>query len=39
VASRILFMADGLIVEENSPKEFFDNPKSERLKSFLSKII
>lgn len=39
VASRILFMADGLIVEENSPKEFFDDPKSERLKSFLSKII
>jgi len=39
VASRILFMADGLIVEENAPKEFFDNPKSERLKSFLSKII
>lgn len=39
VASRILFMADGLIVEENPPEEFFNNPKSERLKSFLSKII
>lgn len=39
VASRILFMADGQIVEENPPEEFFNNPKSERLKSFLSKII
>lgn len=39
VASRILFMADGLIVEENPPEEFFNNPKSDRLKSFLSKII
>lgn len=39
VASRILFMADGQIVEENSPEEFFNNPKSDRLKSFLSKII
>ncbi|MDE7302147.1 MAG: amino acid ABC transporter ATP-binding protein [Oscillospiraceae bacterium] len=39
VATRILFMADGQIVEENSPEEFFNNPKSDRLKSFLSKII
>lgn len=39
VATRILFMADGQIVEENSPDEFFNNPKSDRLKSFLSKII
>ncbi|MDE6764389.1 MAG: amino acid ABC transporter ATP-binding protein [Oscillospiraceae bacterium] len=39
VASRILFMAEGQIVEENPPEEFFSNPKSERLKSFLSKII
>lgn len=39
VATRILFMADGQIVEENPPDEFFNNPKSERLKSFLSKII
>lgn len=39
VASRILFMADGQIVEENPPEEFFNNPKSDRLKSFLSKII
>lgn len=39
VATRILFMADGQIVEENPPEEFFSNPKSDRLKSFLSKII
>ncbi len=39
VASRVLFMADGQIVEENTPEEFFANPKSERLKSFLSKVI
>lgn len=39
VATRILFMADGQIVEENPPEEFFNNPKSDRLKSFLSKII
>ncbi len=39
VASRVLFMADGQIAEENSPAEFFTNPKSERLKSFLSKVI
>ncbi len=39
VASRVLFMADGRIAEENSPDEFFSNPKSERLKSFLSKVI
>lgn len=39
VASRVLFMADGSIVEENPPEEFFANPKSERLKSFLSKVI
>ena len=39
VATRILFMADGQIVEENPPEEFFSNPRSDRLKSFLSKII
>ncbi len=39
VASRVMFMADGQIVEENTPEEFFANPKSERLKSFLSKVI
>lgn len=39
VADRILFMAEGQIIEENNPKDFFGNPKSERLKSFLSKVL
>ena len=37
VASRVIFMADGKIVEEGTPSEIFDNPKNERLKRFLSK--
>jgi len=39
VANRVLFMAEGKIVEENEPKEFFENPKSDRLKNFLSKVL
>ena len=39
VASRIIFMSDGVIKEENTPKEFFENPKDERLKDFLSKVL
>lgn len=39
VASEVLFMDGGLIVEQSEPKEFFDNPKNERLKTFLSKIL
>ena len=39
VADRIIFIADGVITEENTPTEFFNNPKSERLKDFLSKVI
>jgi general L-amino acid transport system ATP-binding protein len=39
VADRVIFMDQGQIVEENSPHEFFDNPKSERTKDFLSKIL
>ena len=39
VADRVIFMADGVIVEENNPKEFFENPQSDRLKNFLSKVI
>ncbi len=39
VASRVLFIDDGVIKEENSPKEFFENPKDERLKEFLSKVL
>ena len=39
VGSRVLFMEEGVIMEENEPQEFFANPKSERLKSFLSKVL
>ena len=39
VANRVLFMADGKIMEENNPKDFFDNPKTDRLKNFLSKVL
>ena len=39
VGSRVLFMDEGVIMEENEPQEFFANPKSERLKSFLSKVL
>ena len=39
VATRILFMADGEIKEENNPKDFFENPQHPRLKDFLSKVL
>ncbi|BBY14511.1 amino acid ABC transporter ATP-binding protein [Mycolicibacterium litorale] len=39
VASRVLFMADGKIVEDDSPAEVFDNPKHPRLQEFLSKVL
>ena len=39
VADRVIFMADGQVQEENDPENFFEHPKSERLKMFLSKII
>lgn len=39
VADRVVFMADGQIVEEGPPDHFFDNPQNERLKQFLGKII
>ena len=39
VGSRVLFMDDGQIKEENTPKEFFENPKNPRLREFLSKIL
>ena len=39
VANRVIFMDQGQIVEQNSPHEFFNNPKSERTKDFLSKIL
>ncbi len=39
VASRIIFMDDGVLKEEAAPKEFFAKPKDERLKEFLSKVL
>ncbi len=39
VADRILFMAEGKVLEEGAPDEFFNHPKNERLKAFLSKVI
>ena len=39
VANRVLFMDDGVIMEEGTPQEIFDNPKCERLKTFLSKVL
>jgi glutamate transport system ATP-binding protein len=38
-ANRVVFMADGQIVEENTPEEFFTSPKSDRAKDFLGKIL
>ncbi len=39
VANRVVFLDSGEFVEENEPKEFFTNPKNERLKIFLSKVL
>ena len=39
VADRVIFMDLGEIVEEASPQEFFENPKNERTKLFLSQIL
>ncbi len=39
VANRVIFIDDGVIVEENEPNEFFTNPKHPRLKDFLSKVL
>ena len=38
-ADRVVFMADGAIIEENTPEEFFTHPKSDRAKDFLGKIL
>ncbi|WP_456284895.1 amino acid ABC transporter ATP-binding protein [Microbacterium sp. JZ101] len=38
-ANRVVFMADGQIVEQATPEEFFTNPRSDRAKDFLSKLI
>ncbi|MGA7878207.1 MAG: glutamine ABC transporter ATP-binding protein GlnQ, partial [Desulfoferrobacter sp.] len=39
VADRVIFMDEGVIVEENTPEEIFSNPQNERTKSFLSKVL
>ena len=39
VADRVLFMDEGVIVEQGTPEEIFDHPQSERLQSFLSKVL
>ena len=39
VASRVMFIDEGRICEENEPQEFFKNPKHPRLKDFLSKVL
>ena len=39
VSTRVMFMDEGYFVEENAPAEFFTNPKNERLKNFLGKVL
>ena len=39
VSNRVLFMDEGIIMEDNAPQELFSNPQCERLKSFLSKVL
>ena len=39
VATRVMFMADGKQVEEGTPEEIFDHPKSDRLQHFLAKVL
>lgn len=39
VANRVMFINDGIIQEENNPKELFRNPQNQRLKDFLSKVL
>ncbi len=39
VADRVIFMDSGVIIEQGSPADIFDNPQSERLKSFLAKVL
>lgn len=39
VASRVMFINEGVICEENEPKEFFENPQNQRLREFLSKVL
>ena len=39
VSNRVLFLADGLIEEENAPAELFGNPQSERCRRFLASVL
>jgi ABC-type polar amino acid transport system, ATPase component len=39
VATRVIFIDEGVICEENTPQEFFANPKNQRLREFLSKVL
>jgi ABC-type polar amino acid transport system ATPase subunit len=39
VADRVIFMDQGQIIEQNTPSEFFANPRSDRTRDFLSKIL
>ena len=39
ISNRVIFMDGGVIVEEGAPEEIFDNPKNERTKAFLSKVL
>ena len=39
VGNRLLFMADGKLLEQGDPKELFDHPKNPRLQDFLSKVL
>lgn len=39
VATKVIFMDQGMILEEAAPKEFFENPQNPRLKDFLKKVL
>lgn len=39
VADRVVFLDEGILMEQNNPEEFFGNPQNERLKSFLGKVL
>jgi len=39
VANRVLFIADGVILEEGTPEEVFDNPQNPRTRDFLNKVL
>ncbi len=39
VADRVVFLDEGILMEQNEPEEFFNNPKNERLRGFLGKVL